>query len=79
MAARGTKGPGFRVGWSGSPFQTEYQGDRGIMTGPGGEPSERAPRVGPGTMGKRVMYEWNRGAQGGAGSNGRKNSGDSED
>ena len=70
MPSTSRRGPGFHVGASGSPFSTEYYGDRGIMTGPGGEPSERSPRVGPGTLGRRVMSEWNRGAQGGSGSNG---------
>ncbi len=68
---------GFHKGSSGSPFHTEYYGPRGIETGPGGEPSERSPRVGPGTLGRKVAMEWNRGARGGS-SAGRKDSGDGE-
>lgn len=75
--AKGSRSPGFHVGSSGSPFHTEYYGDRGIMTGPGGAPSIRSPRVGPGTLGRKVAMEWNRGARGGS-SSGRNDSGDSE-
>jgi hypothetical protein len=68
---------GFHKGSSGSPFHTEYYANEGAETGPGGKPSERSPRVGPGTLGRKVMMEWNRGARGGV-SAGNKRSGDSD-
>lgn len=56
---------GFHKGSSGSPFQTEYYGNQGMDTGPGGKPSDEMPRVGAGVMGKRVGTEWTRGKKGG--------------
>lgn len=51
---------GFHKGSSGSPFHTEYYGNEGIETGPGGKPSEGGPRVGAGVEGRRVTMEVDR-------------------
>lgn len=48
---------GFHKGAMGSPFQKEYYGNEGIDMGPGGEPSERGPRIGSGVLGRRVKME----------------------
>ena len=52
--------PGFHKGSSGSPFHTEYYGNAGIETGPGGKPSERGPSIGSGVLGRRVEMEVDR-------------------
>jgi hypothetical protein len=48
---------GFHKGWSGSPFHTGYEGNKGAETGPDGKPSERGPRIGSGVLGMRVETE----------------------
>lgn len=69
---------GFHKGSSGSPFHTEYYGPTGIDMGPGGKPSDPAPRVGSGVLGRKVSAEWNRGPRGGSMSSRRDSDSDSE-
>jgi hypothetical protein len=54
---------GFHKGWSGSPFHTGYNANKGMDTGDA-EEGDDGPRIGPGYLGKKVTMEVSKASKG---------------